>query len=223
MAADQPESTKTAIDAWRSRRGFCASLLALATASVIAFPPIALARRIRINLGRGIARGGRKTYGPGTMTQSELEECLITEGQLDELETTIERSEANIGSTELKLKSQKIGLEARQRTLNRYSQAEVASFNRSVDAYEGARLDFNENVKSHNALVQQSRDLASRFNQRCANKSYYEDDMDAAKTAVSARKSANSTKANETAKSAPATDIPDENLRRMMDYSVRRY
>jgi hypothetical protein len=207
-----------------TRRKFLV-VIACGLTGVCALPHPLEARRFRVNLGRGIAAGGRKTYSASTLTQSQLEECLEVEAKLEHLDQLLDKSETSVEAEQAKLTLQKSALESRQRAVNRHSQSEVDAFNRYVDQYEQARVQFNGRVNAHNSLVESGRGLVESYNGRCANKSYYEDDMQAARSAVQARRSSNTPRqpGQQDAKAIDRVPNYTDHHRQMLNYSPLKF
>lgn len=149
----------------------------------LAVPTEAKARRIRFPR-RGLRGGGRKTYGADTLTQEQLKTCLRYEGAADSAEVEVLRSEMALSSEKDALEREFSRLDHAGRTLDRYSQATVDSYNRGVQMFEVRQEQFNSRVDAHKRLVAEANEKASRFNSQCSNRKYYEDDMSAARRAL---------------------------------------
>lgn len=149
------------------------------SASATSNPALARRRRFR----RGI-RGSRGIYSGDMLTQSQLENCLISQREVEAAEFEAENSVGLLENMKSELESAGRNLSARQLILNRYSKSDVDHYNALVDRYERLRAEYNEKVEGHNELVRRVNFLAEGFNGRCANKSYYEVDMVAARKAV---------------------------------------
>ena len=88
---------------------------------------------------------------PNTLSQSELRWCVEKQGAIDAEHNAILSARANLDATE-----------------------------KSVDPYNDRAVDaFNVLVDAHNVLVQASNAVIDDWNSRCANRSYYERDMQA--------------------------------------------
>lgn len=101
--------------------------------------------------GRGIR--GRGHYSQNVLTQDQLKTCLTKERHTNTLSAEVDQDAADLNEQE--------------RRVDLYSQSSVDAFNRRVHNY--------------NAKVQQLQSAVNEFNALCADKGYYESDMQAAK------------------------------------------
>lgn len=143
----------------------------------------AYARRFRMPRGGGL-RGGRKTYGEKHLTQDKLERCLLQGSDLNRSEASLAESEARVIRMQAEFEELHERLEAEGRRVDKYSQASIDAYNVSVARYEAARHEFNAAVDLHNGSLNSFNAAVSQYNAACADRLYYEDDMEAARAAV---------------------------------------
>lgn len=142
------------------------------------------ARRFRLPRGAGRAGRGTKSYTADTLSREQLERCLVDGQSLDDAEAAIAKQEASIVALNDELEDLNARLQRDGITLDRYSKVAVDTYNDGVAAYETKRLAFNRQVDIFNAEIDQFNDVAGRYNMSCNGKTYYEDDMEAARLAV---------------------------------------
>lgn len=147
---------------------------------LIAIDP-AHARRARFRPG---IRGGVKRYTPDVLTEEQLKSCLINRSEIDSLEKLSVDSSHEISSYESTLDNFREEIEMKQYSINKYDSNDVDSYNFMVDRYEVMRKHFNSKVDEHNDFIERINSEVMRFNARCGQKSYYEDDMISASTAL---------------------------------------
>jgi hypothetical protein len=132
-----------------NRRKLLGIVLPVATVLSIAIPTVAEARRRVRFSGRGLPTGAK--YNGPTLSRSELGNCVKQERSINEKFAALEKEEVDLKSAELNVDS--------------YSQRSVDEFNQRVS-------NFNSGGEAVNAQVYS-------FNQSCANRTYYESDMQA--------------------------------------------
>jgi hypothetical protein len=126
----------------------------------LAFSGIALTSANAIARRRGGVRfsgrglSGSGAYRPGILTQSDLERCLLMERNINRAADSIERQESILRTT----------------YVDQYSAHSVNSYNMRVSALNSAIDGYNQSVDD--------------FNQLCANKQYYENDMNAVRARI---------------------------------------
>lgn len=140
-----------------TRRWFVKSLLCggIAAAGYLAVSLPVEARGRRVRFGgRGITARGH--YSGSVLSQEQLKSCLVREKQINALSEEVDRDEAYLAEQE--------------RLVDLYSQT-------SVDA-------FNKKAHHYNSKVQQLKSSIDTCNNLCADKAYYESDMQAARNAL---------------------------------------
>ena len=75
-------------------------------------------------------------------------------------------------------------LDSRQSRVDVSSKASVDAYNREVDRHRKAVAEYNDGTPPFNARVAAFNNRLQGFNANCAGKSYYEDDMQMARTAL---------------------------------------
>jgi hypothetical protein len=163
------------------RRYLVLGLLTSSFALLLASP--AYARRFRLpRMGGIVAR--TKRYTADTMTQADLERCLVRGQEIDNEELSVSVTEQELTLLQSELDDLGREIDSDRRTLDQYSQAAVDRFNAKIDVYEEQRLAFNNAVERYNRSADAFNSTLTTYNAACANKSYYEDDMQAARAAV---------------------------------------
>jgi len=165
-----------------NRRLFCASLSGAVLALCIADPAVAR-RKFRFRPGiRGHSSG--KSYGPEVLTQSQLKECLVAQDAIDAVEDDLAGRDGELEKARLDLEARGREIDDARATVDRYSKADVDNFNAMIDSHETARVSFNAGIDARNGLAEDLNQKVDAFNARCGSKSYYEDDMAAARRAL---------------------------------------
>jgi hypothetical protein len=155
-----------------------ALLVAAPGLCVLAAAPPAHARRRRVTLpSTGLRRGSRVPSGVTVMTREELRSCLDLQRRLEALGVELDAQAARISASEAEVSAFGARLSVLQTTVNVYSQQSVDGFNALVQAHR-TRVDaHNRLLGGYNAQVEAHGRLISEFNARCANRSYYVEDM----------------------------------------------
>lgn len=141
--------------------------------------------------GRGIKTVNNiKQYNENTLTISQLSSCLELEDRIENSEIdiansekTVNRNAKSLGSIESEISNLDEFLRERQElTFN--NQFEVDDFNEKVEKYNKIISRYNHDVeeykkieKEHNSKVDKHNDVVQRFENSCAGKLYYLDDL----------------------------------------------
>lgn len=137
--------------------------------------------------GRAAARsvGGTaiKSYGANVLTVEQLKTCLTKAATLDRDSEALSTEQARLSTAKTEIDTSEKELEQKKFKLNRSRKSEVDRYNKDITAYntrlQSLKADqaaYNTKVDSHNTGIED-------FNGTCT-KSYYQDDMDLAKTSL---------------------------------------
>lgn len=146
------------------------------------------ARGIRIHWGAAVARGmahaGSRTYGQDVLNQDQLEKCLKIERCININADKIEFESENLKQLERDLNDFSNNLKRQYLLVDRYNSSSVDFYNNSVAKQKMMVADYNSRILPNNTLVQNHNKNIDDFNSSCANKKYYEVDMQAARQSV---------------------------------------
>jgi len=144
-----------------------------------------------------IGSKGSKLYDKDVLTVKDLQACLLMENKIDKATTKLDKKRLTwelagkqLDSEKLNITEIKSGVD-QDKTRTLYTQNEVDNANKNVDQFNLAVGNYNLSVKSfqslqgdYNLLIDSYNLLFDDFEVDCANKSYYEDDMQLAKRVV---------------------------------------
>lgn len=159
------------------RRG----LLRILAGAPLAAPVPAHARRSRVRFsGSGMA--GRGAYAPDVLTQDQLARCLTLERDINAGADGIETAEEALKRQETEIDRLGRDIDLRAARVDRTSQAAVDGHNRLVSQHRAMVRDFNARLAGFNARVEAHNAQVANFNGSCAQRRYYESDMQAVRT-----------------------------------------
>jgi len=113
------------------------------------------------------------------MTRAQLSQCVQQQRAIDDDSTEIEVLQADLRRSEAELNAVESQIRRQELTLDRYSQESVDSYNRLVARHRRMVQAHNAKLPQVNGKIEQSNQAVERFNAQCAEKSYYESDMQA--------------------------------------------
>ncbi len=158
------------------------AMAAIALAALLLPATASARRRVRV-VGRGLT--GRKTYAsPNVLKPAELRACLQQEAEINEVGERIDADEIILQPKAAEIDQMGRDLDTRQARVDVYSKASVDAYNREVDQHRKAVADYNRQLAGFNAGAADFNNRVQGFNANCAGKSYYEDDMQAARAAL---------------------------------------
>ncbi|MGK0393800.1 MAG: molecular chaperone GrpE (heat shock protein) [Alcanivorax borkumensis] len=111
------------------------------------------------------------------MTRAELERCVIQQESLDQLESDLLSSQAEISRLEAEVKASERRIETAAARVDNYSQASVDAFNSLLPPHDQLVKRYNSSLPRHNQLVAQQSSIVQAFNKECTAHPYYVDDM----------------------------------------------
>ena len=157
--------------------------MGLMTLAALLLPaPASARRRVRAG-GRGLT--GRKIYSsPNVLKPEELRTCLQQEVTINELGERIDADEVVLQQRADQIDQMGRSLDSRQSRVDVSSKASVDAYNREVDRHRKAVAEYNRQLSGFNAGATDFNNRVQGFNTNCAGKSYYEDDMQTARTAL---------------------------------------
>lgn len=124
--------------------------------------------------------GTRKSYTPDVLTVDQLVQCLKKASALDQQSEDIESKRREVQIVESQIDRLKNQMDMNERSLNRYSQAAIDSFNADVNRYNTAVINTRANQNVFNEFVNVHNGNVDSYNLVCAKK-YYADDMENAR------------------------------------------
>lgn len=161
------------------------AMIATAIAILLQPTPASARRRIRIS-GRGLT--GRKTYTlPNVLKPEELRVCLQREAAINSLGEQLDADEVFLQQNQVQLDQTGRNLDAMNARVDVYSSASVNAYNREVERHRRMVADYNRQLPKFNARAEAFNNQIQEFNGACANKSYYEDDMQTARAALESK------------------------------------
>jgi hypothetical protein len=160
--------------------GWCAGLAVLAMTGA---PPAHARRRGRLRAFR--LPNGAEPKGP-VLTVDELRRCVEGETRIDAFRAELEAKQARADAGGREADELGAQLDRAKRGLDRTSKTQVASFNAGVDRQRKAVERYNKLVPDLNKAAADLNEEVGRFNAACAERPYYEDDMEAVRKAAAA-------------------------------------
>jgi hypothetical protein len=134
--------------------------------------------RRRVNFsGKGIPQGA--SHSGTVLSREQLRHCVDEERKINSLSDSVEIDQAMLDSEQAGLKQLERTIEREQFHVNRYSQESVDSFNSLVDQHRKKVAAFNNKLTPLNEKVSSLNSSIDGFNKQCAQRAYYESDMNA--------------------------------------------
>lgn len=130
--------------------------------------------------GTSTSVSATKTYGPDTLTLTQLERCVGVAVELDRSSDTVDARAGAMESEKSAIDTAQSDLSAAQARVDRRSKASVDAFNRKLDALNARIEAHNVGVRAYKALEAGHNQKVASYNADCARK-YYADDMNAVK------------------------------------------
>lgn len=159
----------------------CTFASLLAVFLIVLATDIAEARRFRIGSGVRILNGAIKNYGPDTLSASQLKDCLIFERSLERTDAGLKARHEKISLAQRANSLSKAAIEVARSQVDQFSQNSVDNFNVQVTEYNAAAQATSKAAAAYNVEVERGKANVSRFNRECGGKSYFEDDLLAAR------------------------------------------
>lgn len=148
----------------------------LSIAAVVAAPEVIARRRAGFR-GRGLPNGA--SYKGPVLTRDQLRQCVAEQKAINASETDADRLQNLLAESEANIKSLEAEINARQPLVDRYSQESVDEFNALIDRHQRLVASHNAAIPGVKTKVQQVNAAVERFNMSCADRVYYESDMQA--------------------------------------------
>lgn len=124
-----------------------------------------------------------KVYEDGTLTPADIRACLRQDQRLADLEKRLVTYQASMTSYRERISALEADLDNRRKQIDGTDPAAVKEYNTRVERHRKMIDTFNEEMLP---TLDQRRDqlnkLVTDYNGRCADKSYFEDDWQAALT-----------------------------------------
>lgn len=153
-------------------------------ASALALLPFEASTRVKVRF-RGVGLPGRGNYSsPDVLKPDQLEQCVQSEKDINTSSDTLDSTEVALDklSTEIERLGQEIDRSAAQ--LDRTSQAAVDGHNAKVQRYQAMVKDYKARIVGFNSRAEAHNAQLAQFNTNCANKKYYESDMQAVRSRI---------------------------------------
>lgn len=154
-------------------------VFALAAVTLAVLPTPALARRgrrVRMS-GRGLASGATSS-GPA-LSREALRSCISLQNAINQDADAIDASSARFESEKLRLDQYERVVAMQSASLDQFDAYSVDSYNQSVGIHQAMVQSYNTNLPSFNQRVADQNAAVERLNVRCADKAYFESDMQA--------------------------------------------
>jgi ElaB/YqjD/DUF883 family membrane-anchored ribosome-binding protein len=157
------------------RRRVVSTLLGLCAVLVVC--PAEARRGRRRFRSRGSGTG--VYHGKPVLSREALRECVARQDELSAASAELERMEASLAAETAGIDELNALIERREALVNRYSQQSVDEFNALVDRQRRAVHGYNEKLSQMNERFAAHNRSVDLFNANCADREYYEDDMQA--------------------------------------------
>lgn len=154
-----------------------AALLGIVAIAGIVVVPEVLARRRAGSGMRGLPNGARHK-GP-VLTRDQLRQCVAEQNTINTLESEMDRLRASLTQSEASINRLEAQISEQQPLIDRYSQESVDSFNALIDQHKRLVDAHNAKLPVTNISVEKVNSAVDRFNAKCADRVYYENDMQA--------------------------------------------
>lgn len=148
----------------------------MAIGAVVAAPEVLARRRTGFRM-RGLPNGARHK-GP-VLTREQLRECVAEQNFINVSEAELERLQASIAQSEASINGLEAQINMQEPLVDRYSQESINSFNALIDRHKRLVAAHNAKLPDTNNRVQQINTFVQKFNEKCADRVYYESDMQA--------------------------------------------
>lgn len=161
--------------------GKCRRVIFLGALASLLLPAANAQARVKVRL-RGAGLPGRGSYGPDVLKLDELEQCVKSEKDINASSDTLDAAEVALRkrTSEIERLDQEIDRSAAQ--LDRTDQAAINNHNAKVQKYQTLVKDYNAQIASFNSRADTYNAQLRQFNSNCANKKYYESDMQAVRS-----------------------------------------
>ena len=153
-------------------------------ASALALLPFEASARIKVRF-RAIGLPGQGNYSsPDVLKPDQLERCVKTEKEINASSDTLDSVEAALSkqASDIERIGPEIDRSAAQ--LDRTSQTAVDTHNAKVQRYQATIKDYNAQIAAFNSRADRHNAQLTEFNSTCANKKYYESDMQAVRARI---------------------------------------
>jgi hypothetical protein len=155
-------------------------LVGIVIFSCVAGAEPAWTRGLKLRFGRGVARTlGRKQYTEDVLTQDALRDCISNEAEINYISKAMDVSKSRVEIEQSEMDQLGRDLDFKQSMLNRYSQTDVDNYNSLIKQFESRRTKYSVMVDKYNLDRKDLNHTIDMFNSKCANKKYYEDDLEA--------------------------------------------
>lgn len=138
--------------------------------------PSSVQARAKVRL-RGVGLPGRGSYGPDVLKLDELERCVRTEKDINAGSDTIDKAEIALKGRSDAIEQLNREIDRSAAQIDRTSQATINNHNAKVQRYQALVKDYNVQIASFNSRADAHNAQIKQFNANCANKKYYESDM----------------------------------------------
>jgi hypothetical protein len=124
---------------------------------------------------RGLAHGA-VAKGP-VLSREQLRVCVQIQRSLGSTEKSIGQMQSQLRTQEDALNRLGREIELREPAVDRYSQASIDAFNEMVNRHGQMVAAYNARLPTVNGHVEAMNRSVDAFNDRCADREYYESDM----------------------------------------------
>ncbi|MGQ0792813.1 MAG: hypothetical protein ACT4NX_01865 [Deltaproteobacteria bacterium] len=126
---------------------------------------------------RGLSIGARHK-GP-VLARDQLSQCVKEQNAINASGDQVDQLQASIAANAVKINRLETEITAQEGLVDVYSQDSIDSFNALVDRHRQLVAAHNNRLPDANARVEQVNAAVARFNAKCADRAYYQYDMDA--------------------------------------------
>lgn len=143
----------------------------------------AQAARLKFKVGSGLSSVGRsiKTYPSTTLSPARLKDCVEREHNIGKVEDSRKLIHSLIEQKQNELIKEQSHIEFISLSIDERKKSAVQEFNKKVDLFNIERKKLNESIKVFNEGRASFEKQIDKFNNECAGKQYYKDDLLAAR------------------------------------------
>lgn len=159
-----------------NRRSVIFGLLGFAAAFTLPEAVARGGRRAGFRL-RGLPNGAR--HKGSVLTRDQLRQCVNEQKEINTGSDLVDRLQSSISVDAAEISRLERQIAVQESLVNVYSQESVDEFNALISRHRKMVTAYNDRLPAAKARVEQMNAAVSRFNAKCADRVYYQSDMNA--------------------------------------------